>query len=91
MHKPKNQVREVLYRDQHSVIEVVLLTKRTSQGCTHNAYLKRHGLCVGPSMFLGFTTENNVDLAAEKVTDLIKALVTTAILNCYQIIYKGLE
>ena len=91
MEKVKTSVREVLYRCPNSSIEVVLLTKRTSGGTAHNAYLKREGQRLGPSVFLGFTAESNVYRAAEKVTDLVKASVTAAMLHCWQTIYRGMK
>lgn len=86
----KNQVREVLYRSFSGAIEVVLLTKRTSQGCTHNVYLKRHGMRAGPSMFLGFTVESDCVKAHARITDLIKASAKAAMLHCWQTIYGGI-
>ena len=89
MDKPKPYKREVLYRSESGAIEVELLTKRTSQGCTHNVYLKRNGLRAGPFMFLVFTTENDCGKSHDRITDLIKASATAAMLHCWQTIYKG--
>jgi hypothetical protein len=88
MDKPKPYQREVLYRSESGAIEVVLLTKRTSQGCTHNVYLRRAGQRAGPSMFLGFTTESDCGKAHDRITDLIKASATAAMLHCWQTIYE---
>ena len=89
MDKPKNQVREVLYRSDNGAIEIVLLTCRTSQGCTHNVYLKREGKRAGPTMFLGFTKHIDCEKAHQALSLSIKFEAKNAMLSAWREIYQG--
>jgi hypothetical protein len=89
MDKPKPYHREVLYRDDSGLIEVVLLTNKKAGGCSHKVYLKRAGLQVGPNMFLGFATESDCVKAHHALTDVVKASAKAAMLHCWQTIYGG--
>jgi hypothetical protein len=84
MKKPKSYAREVLYRDDTGLIEVVLLTNKIAGGCSHKVYLKRAGLQTGPNIFLGHVNELCATEAIKKVSCELKELAKKLMLNCYQ-------
>lgn len=88
MDKPKAYAREVLYRDESGLIEVVLLTNRIAGGCSHKVYLKRAGLQTGPNIFLGHVNELCATEAIKKVSGETKELARQLMLKCYQELEK---